>query len=221
MAKGLYTRQQVGSATLSSWYILVRLIAFGIDCLSFTWSLCSSANRQLSTYGLSSLLYSQRLRSKTIPRFALSVLSLTRRPTHNYVQSFLGKDFLGSAVAFLRKSPVIYLHPSSEEAIFLLIGLQYLPGVISHSSAVRLIVFNRYLVRFPWKRCCLPASISSHLPSSIVGRGYLPPLLDYGLCLGFFDTQAPFGLSPQSAGASSLALSIRSTYDPHTAVALS
>jgi hypothetical protein len=30
------------------------------------------------------------------------------------------EDFLGNAVAFLRKSPYIYLRSSSEEAIFLL-----------------------------------------------------------------------------------------------------
>jgi hypothetical protein len=32
MDKGLYTRQQVGFATFSSQYTLVRLIAFGMDC---------------------------------------------------------------------------------------------------------------------------------------------------------------------------------------------
>jgi hypothetical protein len=44
-----YTKDnKVGYATLAVLCTLVRLIPFGIDCNNFTWSLCSSANQNLS-----------------------------------------------------------------------------------------------------------------------------------------------------------------------------
>jgi hypothetical protein len=134
--------------------------------------------------GPSSRLYSQRLRSKAMFRFASPALSLTRRPTHwplkrrsaYSTQSFLGKIFLEALLPScvdLQISSYVHRRKRLSSSS---IGLRFIPGILCHSSAVRLIVLNHSLVRSPWKRCCFPASISIHHPMSIVERGYLSPL---------------------------------------------
>jgi hypothetical protein len=86
LPRGTWTRDYTHDNKLalppwSPYVTLVRLVALGIDCECLTWSLCSLASRQLSTYGPSSRLYSQRLCSKAWFRFASLAFSLTRRPT--------------------------------------------------------------------------------------------------------------------------------------------
>ena len=96
-----------------------------------------------------------------------------------------------------------------------------------HSSAVRLIVFNHSLVRSPWKRCCLPTSISNHIPTSIIGRGYLPLHWTTVYSWGPLPLNCPSALyflqpADPRAGSSSLLVSlplVACSLDPHTAVA--
>jgi hypothetical protein len=95
------------------------------------------------------LLGSQRLRSKALSCYATlcsTCLVTDPRPTHRSlkrcsaycIQSFLGRISLETLLLSCVNLHTSYLRPSSEEAIFLFIGLRYLYGIFSHSIGVRL-----------------------------------------------------------------------------------